>query len=186
MSEAYKPNLQKTQVIAKLFGLTVRRVQQLTQEGVISQLDGKGYDLLPTIQRYIKYLQDKAYGREEKAQMADLETEKLNAEIDLKRSKARMAELELKELEGKMHRSEDVEAMTTDLVLNIRSMLLALPGLLAVDLAEISTAAEISEKIKEAVSDILEELSNYKYDPKEYQKRVRERQGWEHEQEDEE
>lgn len=186
MSEAYKPNLQKTQVIAKLFGLTVRRVQQLTQEGVISQLDGKGYDLLPTIQRYIKYLQDKAYGREEKAQMADLETEKLNAEIDLKRSKARMAELELKELEGKMHRSEDVEAMTTDLILNIRSMLLALPGLLAVDLAEITTAAEISEKIKEAVSDILEELSNYKYDPKEYQKRVRERQGWEHEQEDEE
>lgn len=185
MSEAYKPNLQKTQVIAKLFGLTVRRVQQLTQEGVISQVDGKGYDLLPTIQRYIKYLQDKAYGREQKAQMVDLETEKLNAEIDLKRSKARMAELELKELEGKMHRSEDVEAMTTDLVLNIRSMLLALPGLLAVDLAEISTAAEISEKIKEAVSDILEELSNYEYDPKEYQRRVRERQGWENEQDEE-
>lgn len=186
MTESYKPNLQKTQVIAKLFGLTVRRVQQLTQEGVISQVDGKGYDLLPTIQRYIKYLQDKAYGREEKAQMVDLETEKLNAEIDLKRSKARMAELELKELEGKMHRSEDVEAMTTDLVLNIRSMLMALPGLLAVDLANINTAAEASERIKEAVNDILEELSNYKYDPKEYQKRVRERQGWKHEQEDEE
>lgn len=186
MAESYKQNLQKTQVIAKLFGLTVRRVQQLTQEGVISQVDGKGYDLLPTIQRYIKYLQDKAYGREEKAQMVDLETEKLNAEIDLKRSKARMAELELKELEGKMHRSEDVEAMTTDLVLNIRSMLMALPGLLAVDLANINTAAEASERIKEAVNDILEELSNYKYDPKEYQKRVRERQGWKHEQEDEE
>jgi len=97
-----------------------------------------------------------------------------------------MAELELMELEGKMHRSEDVEAMTTDLILNIRSMLLALPGLLAVDLAEISNPAEVSERIKEAVYDILEELSNYKYDPKEYQKRVRERQGWENEQEDEE
>lgn len=185
MSEAYKPNLQKTQVIAKLFGLTVRRVQQLTQEGVISQVDGKGYDLLPTIQRYIKYLQDKAYGREQKAQMVDLETEKLNAEIDLKRSKARMAELELKELEGKMHRAEDVEEMTTDLVLNIRSMLLALPGLLAVDLAEIDNPAEISEKIKETVHGILEELSNYEYDPKEYQRRVRERQGWENEQDEE-
>ena len=148
-------------------------------------MDGKGYDLLPTIQRYIKYLQDKAYGREQKAQMVDLETEKLNAEIDLKRSKARMAELELKELEGKMHRAEDVEEMTTDLVLNIRSMLLALPGLLAVDLAEIDNPAEISEKIKETVHDILEELSNYKYDPKEYQRRVRERQGWENEQDEE-
>jgi phage terminase Nu1 subunit (DNA packaging protein) len=184
MAEPYKPNLQSTTTIAKLFGLTARRIQQLTQDGIISQVNGNGYDLLPTIQRYIKYLQDKAYGREEKAQVQDLETEKLNAEIDLKRSKARMAELELKELEGRMHQSEDVESMTTDLVLNIRSMIMTLPGLLAVDLAEINTAAEVSERIKEAVIDILEELSNYKYDPKEYQKRVRERQGWEDEQED--
>ena len=32
-------------------------------------------------------------------------------------------------LEGTMHRSEDVEAVMTDLVYSIRSMLVALPGL---------------------------------------------------------
>ncbi len=36
--------------------------------------------------------------------------EKLRAEADMKRSKADMAAMQLKELEGKMHRSEDVEA----------------------------------------------------------------------------
>ncbi|MBQ2361997.1 MAG: hypothetical protein II287_00115, partial [Bacteroidaceae bacterium] len=46
-----------------------------------------------------------------------------------------------KELEGKMHRSEDVEAVMTDLVYTIRSMLMALPGRLAVDVVSTKTAA---------------------------------------------
>jgi phage terminase Nu1 subunit (DNA packaging protein) len=178
--------LQSTSAIAKLFGISSRRVQQLTQDGVIFQNDGKGYDLEVTVQKYIKHLQEKATGKEEKNQIVGLEKERLDAEISLKKSKARVAELELEELEGKMHRSEDVESMTTDLVLNIRSMMLTLPGLLATEVSEINDAAETSEVIKRAVHDILEALSDYKYDPVEYKRRVRERQGWNHEHEDEE
>ena len=59
-----------------------------------------------------------------------------------------MAALQLKELEGTMHRSEDVEAVMTDLVYNIRSMLIALPGRLAVDVVAAQTAAEASEIIR--------------------------------------
>ena len=64
-------NLQPTQVIAKLFGVSTRRVEQLKTEGVIKG-EGKPtkYDLLPTIQAYIKYLSDKANGREKKETMA--------------------------------------------------------------------------------------------------------------------
>ena len=43
--------------------------------------------------------------------------------------------------EGTMHRAEDVEAMTTDLVFSIRSALMAMPGRLAVDTAELETPA---------------------------------------------
>ena len=64
-----KGSLYRTEIIAQLFGVTVRRVQQLTQEGIISTTkileDGKSvrrYDLVPTIQAYVKYLSDKAYG----------------------------------------------------------------------------------------------------------------------------
>lgn len=176
---AAKENLQSTAVVASLFNLSERRVQQLAKEGVIEgrKVDGVyQFDLLPTVRKYIAYLSDKANGRDQKNRKT--EEEKLAAEADLKRAKADMAELQLKELRGQMHRSEDVEAITTDLVYMIRSMIIALPGRLAVDVAAVDTAPEASEIIRRECYQVLEELSNYKYDPEEYAKRVREREGW--------
>lgn len=178
-------NLQKVEIIAKLFQVTVRRIQQLTQEGVLSTVEVtennrklRRYDLMPTIQAYIKYLSDKAYGRDQKESVSNKEEEKLQAEVDIKKAKAKIAQLELDELEGRMHSAEDVEAMTTDLCLAVRSALLSMPGQLAIDVAEVTDAAEISEIIKSTVNDILDELSRYEYNPDEYRRRVRERQGW--------
>ena len=178
-------NYVKVEIIAKIFQVTVRRIQQLTQDSVLQTeevMEGnrklRRYDLMPTIMQYIKYLSDKANGREQKSSIADKEEEKLQAEVDLKKSKAKIAQLELDELEGRMHSADDVEAMTTDLCLAVRSALLSMPGQLSVDVAEVESAAEASEIIKRTVNDILEELSRYEYDPKEYRRRVRERQGW--------
>lgn len=172
-------NLQSTQVIAKIFGVSTRRVEQLKTEGIIK---GQGkptkYDLLPTIQAYIRYLSDKANGRERKQTDAQLMTAKLEAEKRIKVAKAEMAEIDLKELKGKMHRAEDVEAIMTDHVFFLRSMLMAMPGKLAVDLAGTHTAAEQADRVKTEVYYILENLADYKYDPEEYKKRVMERQGW--------
>lgn len=183
--EETEKNLVKVDTIAKIFQVTVRRVQQLTQDGVIKTEEVKQgkrtirrYDQIPTIMQYIKYLNDKANGREKKTGISDKEEEKLQAEIDMKKAKAKIAQLELDELEGRMHSADDVESMTTDLCLAVRSALLSLPGRLSVDMAEVETAAEASEIIKREVNDILEELSRYEYDPREYRRRVRERQGW--------
>lgn len=172
-------NLQSTQVIAKIFGVSTRRVEQLKTEGVIK---GQGkptkYDLLPTIQAYIRYLSDKANGREKKETTAELEEAKLRAEVDIKEAKAKAAQMELKELQGKMHRAEDVEAITTGHVLFLCSMLMAMPGKLAVDLAGTHTAPEQADRVKREVYYLLERLAEYRYDPEEYRARVRERQGW--------
>lgn len=171
-----------SKTIAAIFGVDPRRVQQLAKEGVITATKeghANRYDLLPTIQRYIRYLSDKANGRESISKKdAETEGRRLEAEADLKRSKADMAALQLKELEGKMHRSEDVEAVMTDLVFTIRSSLIALPGRLAVDVVTAQTAAEASVIIRDEVYKILEELAGYKYDPEEYARRVRDREGW--------
>ena len=126
---------------------------------------------------YIKYLRqqlDKKQGN----QNSKLDTDKLQAEVDIKNAKARVAELQLAELEGTMHRAEDVEAMTTDLVFSIRSALMAMPWRLAVDTAELETPAETSARIQEEVNEVLLSLSQYQYDPEEYKKRVKDRQGW--------
>lgn len=180
-------NMQPTAVIAKLFKKSTRRIEQLKAEGIIKG-EGKPtkYDLLPTVQAYIEYLEGKAYGREKKEAMEDLERDKLDAEARIKKAKAESAELELKELKGQLHKAEDVEAITTDHVLFLRSMLMAMPGKLAVDCASCKTAAEAAERIRREVYYILDNLTEYRYDPEEYKKRVRERRGWEGNERDDE
>ena len=178
---AVKKTLVETKAVAVLFGLTVRRIQQLTQDGIlVTETVGRkrGYDLMPTVRRYISYLQDKLSQKGASREDSDNESRKIKAEAEIKEAKAAMLALERDELQGLMHRSEDVEAMTTDLVFTIRGMLLALQGRLAIDLAAITVPSEISERIKQEVYVILHELANYKYDPAAYKKRVRDRQGW--------
>lgn len=172
--------------IAEIFQFeSVRRVQQLTQDGVISTTDVKEsgrkvkrYELIPTVKAYIKFIQDKAYGREKKMSEADLITRKLQADVDFKEAKAKMAQLQLDEIEGRMHSAEDVECMTTDLCLAIRSALLAMPGQLSKDVAEESDPSQVQILIKDTVCLVLEELSRYEYSKENYRKRVAERQGW--------
>ena len=170
-----------SKTIAALFDMTPRRVQQLTKDGVIAAVkegNANRYDLLPTIQRYIRYLTAKANGREPSKKDSEIEGRRLEAEADLKRSKADIAALQLSELEGTMHRSEDVEAVTNDLVYTVRSMIMALPGRLAMDVVQVASANEASALIRAECYKILNELANYNYDPAVYQRRVRDREGW--------
>lgn len=181
MAENPKQNLQSTEIMAKLFELDPRRVQQLAKEGVLPAASQRPYkfDLLPTVKAYIRYLRDRANGKEARtADTVKAEADKLRAEADLKQSKAKIAELQLKELEGKMHRSEDVEAMTNDLVYTARSMIMALPGRLAMDVVQAGSANEASALIRAECYKILNELAGYQYDPEAYRRRVRDREGW--------
>ena len=84
MAEEKTNGYYKVDIIADLFGVSVRRIQQLTQEGVISTVatkEGRRYDLVPTIQKYVKYLQDKAYGKSKSEAEGKLKEQKLRAEI---------------------------------------------------------------------------------------------------------
>jgi len=158
--------------MAEIIGKTEQRVNQLAKEGVLlKQAVGK-WDLIENMKMYITFLENGRSGDE------DLETQKLQAEVDYKRAKADTAKLELDELEGNMIRCEDVEAVMTDHVFEVRGMLMALPGRLAVDAAGATSAAEASEIIRIEVYKIMESLSNYKFDPEAYAQRVRDRQGW--------
>lgn len=91
----------RVEIISQTFGLTVRRIQQLTQEGVlptVETLDENGrkarrYDLIPTIRRYVMYLQEKTRSKGNR-------TEK---EIELKEQKLE-ADIALRESQGELHR----------------------------------------------------------------------------------
>jgi phage terminase Nu1 subunit (DNA packaging protein) len=171
-----------TAVLANLFDITAQWVGELTRNGILRKHEtevGPRYNVVEATRSYVKYLREKAAGRSEKEDAAsEKEQQKLAAEVRIKEAKAEYAELELQELQGTMHRSDDVESMTEQLVYTIRSMMVALPGRLAVDVAGVMTAAEASVIIRREVNAILDELSNFKYDPAAYAKLVNERQKW--------
>lgn len=88
--------LYRVEIIAKLFNVTVRRIQQLTQEGVLPTTEtpeGRRYDLVPTIQRYVQYLSDKAYGKNRSEKENELREQKMRAEIALKESQGELHRL---------------------------------------------------------------------------------------------
>jgi len=175
------PGFNTTEALAGLIGVTPRWVRELTTQGVLTKHKvpaGERYNVIESVKAYCQHLRDKAAKREGKGTTLEQERDKLDADIRMKKAKAAMLELQYAELDGKMHRSDDVEALTTDLIFAIRGMLIALPGRLAIDAAGAKTAAEASNLIRAEAYKILEELSNYRYDPEAYAKRVRERQGW--------
>ncbi|MBR5090190.1 MAG: hypothetical protein IK093_12250 [Ruminiclostridium sp.] len=152
-------------------GKTKQWIGQLTNQGVLERVQteqGQFYNAGDTVNAYLESIADKV-------ENSETEQEKKKAEMSLKKSKAAIAAMEVLELKGKMHRSEDVADMTEDLVYAIRNSLLALPGRLAVDLAEMSEPAEISNCIRNEIYKIMDELSRYEYNPAKYEERVRER-----------
>ena len=186
MSTPRKPKIEETpgyckaEDLANLFALSGQWINQLTRDGVLKKRDtpaGKRYNVVESTRAYVQYLRDKAAGRSDKIPEAK-ELEKFDAEVRIKQAKAQIAELESQELQGIMHRSEDVAALTEDLLYTIRDALIALPGRLAVDVAKVDTAAEAAEIVKREVYAVMKELSSYKYDPEKYEERVRERMDW--------
>lgn len=173
-------SLRNTEFIAKFFGRTTRNIQQLTTDGVLpvvkkTHKEGNLYDLIPTIQRYIKYLQGIVDNRSKSTE--EQEKQRLDAEIKLKEAKAEIAQLDLKELKAEMLRAGDVQAFIEDLAATTKSLLMGLPGRLAMDLESTTTAAERSEIIEGAIFEVLNQLTEYEFSVDFYKKRVAERTG---------
>ena len=56
-------------------------------------VDGRRYDLVPTIQQYVKYLSDKAYGKDRSEKELELREQKMKADIALKESQGELHRL---------------------------------------------------------------------------------------------
>ena len=116
-----------TKFIATFFGRTERRIQQLTKEGILpaakrNAKEGNLYDLIPTIQRYIKYQNEIIDNRSKSTE--EQERDKLDAEIRLKQAKADVAQIELRILKAEVLRAEDVQTFVEDLAATTKSLLM--------------------------------------------------------------
>lgn len=167
-----------TTQLASVLGLTARRVRQLTQDGVVTSSSPGKYILADAVQAYISSVSRGGLTKEEAEEAKKIEQVKAKAEATLKTSKAKIAQAEAKELSGQMHRSEDVAAMTAELIYTIRGALMALPSRVAINAAALSDPAEVAEYMRGEVNQIAEEIAQFRYDPAKYEARVRERRSW--------
>lgn len=78
--------------IAKLLLLTDRRVQQLTEQGVIPKAERGRYELAPAVQGYVKFLRDRALNADGDGDDGE--------NVKLKRAKRRAAEVVAARLES--------------------------------------------------------------------------------------
>ena len=164
-----------TTELACVLGITGRRIRQLSEDGQLEKASKGRFLLCESVQCYIAALSKGGASEDDRKMQKAIRA----ADVTLKASKAQIAKMEADELRGKMHRSEDVAAMTEDLIYTIRGSLMALPGRLAVDVAATATPAEAAEIIRKEVHALMRELANYQYDPEKYEERVRERRKWE-------
>lgn len=124
----------RVEIIAQLFGVTVRRIQQLTQEGVLpttETIEGRRYDLVPTIQSYVQYLSDKAYGKNRSEKELELREQKMKAEIALKESQGELHRLKTEIAAGKYISVEEVTLDYTRFFVTFKKFAMSLPARLA-------------------------------------------------------
>lgn len=100
------PEWANSTAIAQLLGKTTRRVQQLTQDGILETEVPPGggarkYRTCETIQRYIAHVEQKAQEIGEGGRLAELNLKKLEAEVALKESQGGLHRLKTAIAEGK-------------------------------------------------------------------------------------
>lgn len=141
--------------IAKLFNLSERRVQQLANDGIIPKPVKGKYELVPSVMGYIKYLQERASGREILSTDAHLERARLL------KAQADKTELEVKAMNGELIAAEQVEILWSGLVSAFRSRMLGLPVRCANLVMSMDSYQEIEGCLRSHIYEALEELSHY-------------------------
>ena len=143
--------------ISSLLLLTDRRVQQLSREGVIPKTLRGRYELVPAVQGYIRYLQDRSLGSPSAEQPNDYHTEKAR----LVKLQADKAEMEVKEMTGELVSADDVLEQWRTVVSAVKSRMLSIPSKAAPLCASEDSPAGIIEILEAMVREALEELSDY-------------------------
>ena len=155
----------KVEVIGQLFGVSVRRIQQLTQEGVIRTVEvpgqGRRYELVPTIKTYIQYLSDKAYGKNRSEKETELREQKLQAEIALKESQGELHQLKTAIAAGKYIAVEEVTLDYQRFFVTFKKFAMSLPARILESISGITEldplgARRLDKMIQQEIQGLLE------------------------------
>ena len=150
-----------TTIIAKLFGVGERRIQQLTVQGVLPATEtpnGRQYDLVPTIQAYVKFLRDEAYGKNYSEKEQALKQQKLEADIALKGTQNELHRLKMDIAAGKYISVEEATLDYARFFVAFKKFAQSLPGRLVSQLGGAIEPTEARRIEKELQADVTQLL----------------------------
>ena len=142
-------------VIARLLMIDERRVQQLAQEGVIPKAARGRYDLVQSVQGYIRYMQERARVSPQEGSGSYTE-ERTRHEA----AKAALAELDLALRRGEVLPVADSEAAVIALASAVRTRILAIPSKVAPLAYAAESAHEAEAIVREHITEALQELAD--------------------------
>lgn len=135
---------------AQIVGLTVRRIQQLSAEGLIPKTDKGKYDIAAAFPAYINHV---------KAQNSN------SAETGYERHRARKmramaesAEIDLRKKKGELVEIEAIASQVKDEYVYVRQKLLGIPSKAALQLSSITDPVQIQAKLSDLINDALSDL----------------------------
>ncbi len=134
--------------------MTERNVRLLRDKGVLAECKPGLYDLKTVTVQYINFLRQKNPEAEDRV---DYNTERAK----LMRAKRESEELELQLRKNELHTTEDIEKALTDMLVNFRTKLMAIPAKLSPIMAKKKDQTEIFKLMKTAIDETLEELADF-------------------------
>jgi phage terminase Nu1 subunit (DNA packaging protein) len=156
--EPVKIKLVSTEELAQFVGVDPRRIQQLTQEGVIKKEPGNKktakYDFVRNVYSLLQYYRKKSDSRRS-GDSDEMANEKLK-QISTKR---KLEELKLAQLNGELHKASDIERLIGAMLTRLRINLLAIPMGLAPILRDMDDTREIAEKLDERIRRVMNEVA---------------------------
>ena len=153
-----------TKEIAQLFGISVRRVQQLTQDGIIETVQvsrSRRYEKDATVQRYIKFLSDKAHGKSKSETVEQLKEHKLRAEIALKESQGELHRLRTEIAAGRYLSIEEIKMDYSRFFISCKNYFMGIPSRLAGRLTGVIDPVEVRKLEKDMNNEVKKLLNSF-------------------------
>lgn len=145
--------------LAKILGVTSRRIQQLVHEGMPKTGRGK-YPLIACIQWYIKFWQDRAEGRVAGWGRNAPKEGVIAAKERLTRAQADIAQIDYEERVGSVHKTEECRRSAFTLGRELRDMVLIVPDRVDAILAAENDRARVNSTLRMELSQVLHEFAS--------------------------
>lgn len=137
--------------LAAILGISETTVNDLALKNILVRTSKDSYEKNISISNYLEYLRNKL----------NKNAEGKTQEVKKKRYDAELKELKLKELKKELHRTEDIKDVIGRMIQNFRAKALVLPSKVSPVLALTDERERIEEILREAVYEMLEELSEW-------------------------